>query len=371
MLPTSGLAAVLTEYGQPLEIHEVRIPEVEPGALLVEVELASVCGTDVHLWRGEMGAHRPFKPPLIPGHEGVGRIAAIGAGADRDSLGRALAIGDRVIWEHESCGTCEMCSVAREPAMCVNRRVGMFADITRHPFSAGTFAQYSYVWPKAGRVRVPDSVASDAAAAGSCALRTVVGVFDRLGPIDFNSRVLVQGSGPLGLFATALASWHHPRHLVVVGAPDGRLDLAREWGATTTISIDEHPDAEARRRLIEDATDGGPDVLIELAGAPTAFSEGVDVAARNARYAVAGSLSPGTQPVSAATIVGRGLRIIGCVGGDISTYERAMRFLEAGRSSFDWTQMFRGDPYSLAATTDALQSQRSGAQLKPLISPWK
>jgi L-iditol 2-dehydrogenase len=371
MLPTSALAAVLTGYGEPLEIQEVPVPKVEPGALVVQVDVVSVCGSDVHLWRGSVASGLPFKPPLILGHEIVGRVVAIGTGAERDSLGRPIAVGDRVIWEHESCGRCLMCTVERMPTLCPNRRVGMFWDISQAPYSAGGFGQYSFVWPNAGRIRVPDSVPSNVAAAGSCALRTVVAAFERLGPIDYMSRVLIQGSGPLGLFATAMASWHRPASLVVVGAPEDRLEIARAWGATATVSINDYPDVAERAKLIEDLTDGGPDVLLELAGGTGAFAEGVDVAARNARYAVVGSLGPGTQPVQAARIVGRGLRIFGCLSGDIATYHRALTFLERGTQDFDWSVLFSGVVHDLAHATDALQSLQSMTELKPIIDPWK
>lgn len=370
MTAKTGLAAVLTEFGKPLQIQEVRVPEPEPGALVVEVDVTTVCGSDVHVWRGAVASGLPFRPPLILGHEIVGRIIAMGPGAEKDSLGQSLKIGDRVVWEHEACASCPMCSLERQPTLCPNRRVGMFNCTEVFPFSAGGFSQYSYVWPRAGRMRVPDAVPSHVAAAGSCALRTAVAAYEKLGPIDYMSRVVVLGSGPLGLFATALASWHRPRSLVVVGAPNERLELARAWGATATVSIEEYPDPAARAQVVRDLTDGGPDVLLEMAGSGTAFAEGVDMAGRNARYVVVGSLGPGTQPVPPARVVGRGLRISGCLSGDIATYHRALEFLRLGQSEFKWDAMFSGKTHSLAEATDALESLRNMAEMKPVIAPW-
>jgi D-arabinose 1-dehydrogenase-like Zn-dependent alcohol dehydrogenase len=369
MLPKTALASVLTEYGAPLQLQEVRVPTAEPGAVVVEVDVTSVCGSDVHLWRGAVASVLPFKPPLILGHEIVGKVVAIGPGADRDSLGQPLKLGDRVIWEHEACGACPMCTLERTPTLCPNRRVGMFSCVEVFPFSAGGFSQYSYVWPRAGRLRVPDGVSSKAAAAGSCALRTAVAAFEKLGPIDFMSRVTILGSGPLGLFATALASWHRPRHLVVVGAPNDRLQLARDWGATATVSIEDHPDPAKRAELIRDLTEGGPDVLLEMAGSQTAFAEGVDLAGRNARYVVVGSLGPAIQSIAPARIVGRGLRITGCLSGDIATYHRALEFLKLGQSDFNWEALFSDKVYDLAHATAALESLRKMTELKPVICP--
>ena len=88
-------AAVLTSYEAPLELKEFPIPEtIEPGAALVKVELAGICGTDVHLWRGQL----PIPLPVILGHETVGTIETMGEGLAVDWSGQPLAVGDRINW---------------------------------------------------------------------------------------------------------------------------------------------------------------------------------------------------------------------------------------------------------------------------------
>lgn len=369
-LPDTALAAVLPAYGEDLEVVTVPVPRPEPGAIVVEVELSTVCGSDVHTWQGSVSPLLPISPPLVLGHEIVGKVAALGEGAELDSVGTRLQVGDRVVWEHAACGRCAMCSIRREPTLCPNRKVGMFHPIDVFPYTAGGFTQYSYIWPGSGRVRVPDQVSSESAAAGSCALRTVVSAFERLGPIDFSSRVLVQGSGPLGLFAVALAAWHHPRQIVVVGAPDDRLALARSWGATDVLSVEELPTVDERVSAVEELTAGGPDVILEMSGAPGAFAEGVRMAGRSARYVVVGTLGGDDQPVNVPRIVGRQLRIIGSLGSDIGAYHRALEFLARGSDTFDWSAMFSGTRHALAGSTGALESLRSMKEIKPVIDPW-
>ena len=369
-LPKTTVAAVLSEYGRDLELQEVRVPRPEPGALVVKVELASVCGSDVHTWSGNVSPVLPITPPLILGHEVVGRVAAIGSGAELDSVGRPLAVGDRVVWEHEACGRCEMCSVERQPTLCPNRRVGMFHNINQFPYTAGGFSRYSYVWPRSGRLRVPDGVASDVAAAGSCALRTVVHAFDLLGKVDHRSRVVVQGSGPLGLFSVAITARMQPRSLVVVGAPDDRLELAKQWGADEVVSVRTHPTPAERIARVVESTDGGPDVVLEMSGAMGAFAEGVSMARRNARYVVVGTLGGPDQPVPVSTIVGRGLRIIGCLGADIGSYHSAMEFLASAAPDFRWSDMFSGTRHRLSEATTALENLRSMTEIKSVIDPW-
>lgn len=369
-LPRTALAAVLPAFGSDLEVREVPVPTPEPGALVVQVQASTVCGSDVHLWQGHVSSALPIDPPLVLGHEVVGRVASIGPGADRDSVGNPVRIGDRVVWEHEACGRCVMCSVEREPTLCPNRRVGMFGNAEQFPYTAGGFSQFSYVWPRSGRLVVPDDVPTDLAAASSCALRTVVSAFDRLGPIDHTSRVVVQGSGPLGLFSVALAARYRPRRLVVVGAPDDRLALARTWGAHHTVSVETHASAEDRRAAVADATDGGPDVILEMSGAPGAFAEGVQMAARNARYVVVGTLGGGDQQVTVPMIVGKGMRITGCLGADIGSYARGLALLESTMDEVDWSALFSGTTHGLSTATDALRAVQEMREIKSVVRPW-
>jgi len=234
-LPKTARAAVLTEFSAPLEIRELPVPEPEPRALVVKVRAASICGTDVHFWHGH--GNSSWRLPVVLGHEIVGEIAAIGEGAEVDSLGRPLAAGDRVIWTHGPCGHCYNCTMLHHEEWCSNLRMGMSQPVEEAPHLAGGFAEYSYVWPSSGRVRVPETVEDGWAAAASCALRTVISAFKGLGELDDRHTVVIQGAGPLGLFATALASLRRPRRLVVVGAPADRLQLALDWGADEVVDL--------------------------------------------------------------------------------------------------------------------------------------
>src|SRR5678815_4763837 len=100
----SAKASVLEQFKAPLQLREFELPrQVEPGAALVRTEMAGICGTDVHLWKGEL----PIQLPIILGHETVGRIEQLGAGLERDWIGQPLQVGDRVTWtSSSSCGSC-------------------------------------------------------------------------------------------------------------------------------------------------------------------------------------------------------------------------------------------------------------------------
>ncbi|CUR58895.1 putative L-threonine 3-dehydrogenase [metagenome] len=364
-------AAVVAAYHQPFEVKNVPLPAPEPGAILVRIECATVCGSDVHIWQGGLeGGAVPVRPPLILGHEMVGRIVEFGDGPHLDSAGTELAVGDRIVWTHESCGHCDMCSVSGHPEMCRNRRVGMLRDCREFPYVTGSFAEHGYVWPRADRLRVPDDVKTEWASAASCAGRTVVNSIERAGVLDYRHTVVVQGSGPLGLFATAMLSRHGLRRLIVVGGPEQRLELARRWGADVTISVDQHSTPEARLAAVLEANDGKEvDVVFELAGAPTAFTEGVGMLGKAGRYVVTGTLTPTEQSVRVNRIVDRQLSILGAYSGVGDSYWKAMEFMRLNAKNFAWDDLFGERRYSLDEVGEAMARMRSFEEIKPVIVP--
>jgi len=360
-------AAVLTGFGQPLEVREFSILDPEPGGLVVAVEAATVCGTDVHNWQGHTSS---LKPPVVPGHEGVGRIIAFGDHAEADSRGTPLALGDRVVWGHANCGKCHACTMLQDETLCTDRFIGMLTPCTRPPYLHGTFADHAHIHPRAGRIRVPDAVGSELASAASCALRSVIAAFDRLGALDYRDTVLIQGAGPLGLFATAIASMHAPRRLIVIGAPDARLELAREFGADATISIAAHPNLAERTAIVHELTNGrGADVLFEFTGSAHAFGEGVEMAAPKARYVMAGAVGGMPRPVSAPLLIQRNLTVIGSLGATIGAYADALEFIERFNDRFAWDRLVGPGRYSLDDATLALQRTSDLEETKAVILP--
>src|ERR1700761_2702697 len=145
-LPTSGQAAVITAYDAPLELREYPVTAPRPGEILLRMDTATVCGSDVHTWRGRMAQAHHIALPIVPGHEGVGRVVALGQGAESDSVGTHLGGDDRVIWAHEACGHCYYCSVERNGALCENRRLGFLQPARKEPHFPGTFAGHPDGW---------------------------------------------------------------------------------------------------------------------------------------------------------------------------------------------------------------------------------
>ncbi|WP_437773588.1 zinc-binding dehydrogenase [Arthrobacter sp. KNU40] len=363
-------AAVLVEYGSPLEIQTVSIPAtLEPNALLVRTRMATVCGTDVHLCAGHAMASTSVGKslPIVAGHEAVGEIVDIND-TEYDSVGNRLAVGDRVIWTHGFCGSCRQCTIEGSPTLCERRRGYMSAGPDIYPHLNGTFAEYGYVFPTSGRVLVPSNVSDAVASAASCALRTMVHAFDRLGRIDGRQSVIIQGVGPLGLFAVALARQSGASSITVIGGPSARLALAREWGADNVIDISDVPSAEERTDLTRLLTGGrGADIVIEASGATTAFTEGLAMLARGGRYVLVGQLHANSIPVNPSQIVVKNATIVGSVSGAVNHYARGLDFLSRNADRYDWDRMI-SSVRPFAKINDAIASMAGEGEIKPAVS---
>ena len=137
----TGKAAVLDKPMGTFRLEEFRVPEPEPGTVLLRQELAGCCATDAHTYLGQW----PADFPVIMGHENVGIVEAIGAGGAVDFMGRALRVGDRVIARTSFCGACYECRSARRPRRCLNLRVRYgFSSAEDAPLSGG-YGEYLYL----------------------------------------------------------------------------------------------------------------------------------------------------------------------------------------------------------------------------------
>lgn len=365
--PSFSRAAVLRSFAAPLTIEDIPVPQdIEPRAILVKIDACSVCGTDVHLWQGSLAAN--VQLPVILGHEMVGRIVALGRDVTHDSVGQSIGPGDRIVWTHTSCGRCFFCTVAQEPTLCQNARRYMYERVDQFPYLLGGFAEYGYVMPDAGRVRVPDDVSDELASLSSCALRSVMNAMDVLNGIGSTDVVVVQGSGPLGLLATAVAKTAGARRVITIGAPDARLRIASAFGADDTISIERTTAAE-RVEHVKAMTEGrGADIVMEFTGQPAAFTEGLELIRRGGRYVVVGQLGSGTTTIKPSLIVSKQLRILGSLSGRAKAYWKALAFLSKHQHRIPFEHMI-SNRYSLDDVNTAIERMKRYEEIKPVIRP--
>jgi L-iditol 2-dehydrogenase len=311
---------------QPVEIREFPEPDLEPGGLLLRTMFSEVCGTDVHLWHGRL-AGVPY--PIIPGHVSIGRVDKM-RGPITAADGRAIREGDRVVFYdvHRTCGRCYACAVSGTPTKCASRKVYGITDSA----SDGLFGGWSeaiYLEPGVVSAVLPDSVTPEDYIGGGCGLITAVHAIDRAA-IRLADRVLVQGTGAVGLCTIALARLSGAATIAAIGAPPDRLDLARRMGATLTLDLDATSDDE-RRAHVMDVTGGrGVDVAIEAAGSPRAVEEGLTLVRDGGRYVIAGHYTnAGASRINAHEHINRKhLEIRGCWGSEAGHFLRALTVLE-------------------------------------------
>ncbi|HEX8290166.1 MAG TPA: alcohol dehydrogenase AdhP [Pyrinomonadaceae bacterium] len=301
-------AAVVHKFREPLTIEEVPVPEPGPGQVLVRVAASGVCHTDLHAADGDW----PVRPklPFIPGHEGVGHVAAIGAGVT------SLKEGDRVgvPWLHSACGECEYCLTGWE-TLCPNQQnTGYSVD--------GGFAEYVLA-PAAYVGRLPDGLDFVQAAPILCAgLTTYKGLKETdAKPGDW---VVVSGVGGLGHLAVQYAR-AMGLHVAAVDVAEEKLSLARELGAELTVNA-EFEDPAAR---IQEEIGGSHGVLI-TAVSPPAFRQGLGMLRRGGTCVLVG-LPPGDFPAPIFDVVLKRLTVRGSIVGTRKDLQEALQFAAEGK----------------------------------------
>jgi len=351
----------------PFELREYPVPDPEPGALVVRVTAANVCGSDLHFWRGEIDLARlGLGGPTILGHEMTGRVFR--SARARDSAGVPLAEGDRVVYRYfMPCGSCRACM--RGFTAACGRNAGFQMRVASDaPHFIGGFADYYYVPPGQAVFRVPDELPDDLVAGANCALAQVVQGFERAG-LRMDESVVVQGAGGLGLYATAVAKHMGAGNVIVVDGVAERLSLAREFGADETIDMSEVPDARARAARVRELNGGGVDVAVEVAGFPDAFGEGIAYLGQGGRYVEIGNISPGlTLQFDPALVTLANKTVLGVAFYEPSALQRALGFLSATRDRVPFAAL-RGAVYPLERINDAFADADARRVPRASIAP--
>jgi threonine dehydrogenase-like Zn-dependent dehydrogenase len=358
-------AAVLAAFNQPLEIRSYPEPaELAAGEVLVRVDMAGICGTDVHLWLGQL----PIPIPVVLGHETVGVIERTGAGVVKDWRGNALNTGDRVCWASSiACGECFYCRVKNQPTRCLTRKAyGISYCADDPPHLRGGYAEKILLRAGTAIFRIPDTVPTESVISSGCALTTAIHGIERC-PVSWGDLVVVQGSGPVGLAAIAVSVQAGAGKVIVIGGPKHRLELAKDFGAAVTIDIDEGGDRRAK--VLEETGGYGADVVIECVGHPAAVPEGLEYCRDGGRYLVLGQYAnAGEVPLNPHVITRKQLQLYGSWGFEPRHVDRALRLLEQTA----WKDRFARQithRFPLERANEALETTREWRSGKTAIVP--
>ena len=302
-------AAVVQAFGKPLTIEEVPIPTPGPGEVLIKVMANGVCHTDLHAANGDWAGRPPL--PFIPGHEGVGVIAALGAGV------KGLKEGDAagVAWLHDACGQCEYCRTGWDSLCRRQHNTGYSVN--------GSFAEYVIgAAPYVGRL--PQGCDFAEMAPILCA-----GVTTYKGIKETEARpgewLAISGIGGLGQVAIQYAK-AMGLHVAALDVTEDKLALARKSGADLAVNAGA-PDAAEQ---IVKGTDGGAHGVLVTAVSPGAFAQALKLVRRKGTVSLVG-LPPGEFETPIIDVVMNRITIRGSIVGGREDLAEAIAFAAEGK----------------------------------------
>jgi propanol-preferring alcohol dehydrogenase len=306
-------AAVVEKFREPLVLKELPIPTPAAGQILVKTEACGVCHTDLHAARGDW----PLKPtlPFTPGHEGIGIVAALGAGVT------AVKEGDRVgvPWLFSACGHCEYCLAAREP-VCPSAQFGGYT--VNGGFAEYIIADPSYV------AHIPAHLEPHAAAPLICA-----GITSYKGIKETQARpgewIVISGIGGLGhlgvQYAIAMGL-----QVCAVDVDEGKLAHAKRLGASATVNAKTGDPITAVQKI----TGGGGHGVLITAPSLGAFKQGVGMTRKWGTCVLVG-LPPGDFPTPLFDVVANCISIRGSFVGSRGDMAEALAFAAGGKVKAD------------------------------------
>lgn len=364
----TGRAAVFAGTREPFELKSFPVPDPRDGDLVVRVTRANVCGSDLHIWRGDTDVRAMgLTHGIILGHEMTGRVAKLGARVRMDAFGRPLKEGDRVVYTYYlSCGQCRACARG-DYHVCMMSIGSVLRSCDKAPHFHGGFADYYYVKGTQRVFKVPDTVPDAAAAGANCALSQVIHGFDAVG-LRLGDTVVVQGAGGLGLLACAVAKEAGAGLVVAIDGIPARLETARRFGADAVIDMGE-ADARERVNRVLSMTEGwGADVVVEVAGVPEAVSEGVRMLGRGGRYLELGNINPRhTYKADPSLLTGFNRSMHGVSLYPATALARAVDFLARARERYPFDALV-SHTFALEAITEAFERSDPHGKDKPSIT---
>ena len=296
-----------------VELREVDVPRPERDEVLLEVLAAGICGTDLHIKHDSTF----YKPPIIMGHEYVGKVVETG-----DAV-KDINVGDRVVSPPRAhCGHCYQCMTGH-----VNRCTApgqRILGFTTH----GAFAKHLTV-PGYILHRVPPSVSLDEAALAEPTACVVHAIVDNtlVRPGDV---VVVQGPGPIGLLAVQISKVMGAGKVIVTGVTSDstRLYIAKATGADLTINFETESDPLG---LIQEHSNGlGADTVIEASGAPVASSQALEFVKVAGHISVIGLVGRPTE-INIDLMAEKELKMSGTWGSIPSAWVTTLRLMSQNK----------------------------------------
>jgi threonine dehydrogenase-like Zn-dependent dehydrogenase len=374
-MSTNVRAAVMKQPGE-LELQHFPMPDPEPGAVVLEMSMSGICGTDKHTFRGEVLQYagtpheRQIEYPLICGHENVGRVAAVG-GQVLDSDGRVLRPGDRIVpAANVSCGECWYCRSGQPYYMCERLEdYGNSLNCANAPYLFGGWAEYMYLLPGTQLFRVPDPLPDHVAVLTEP--MAVTHGFERARRLNdtFAESVVVYGVGPLGMCHLNKARLMGAGHVIAIDRFASRLDVAADFGAATLLDASQLDEDELIARAREATGGRGPDIVLDCSGVPQTFAASLKMVRVGGTVVEPGAFVD-LGPVAinpTADICAKSVSVLGIGGETAETYGPAMQLLTRNLDRLP-LERFVSHRLPLEEAQTALELAQSDQAMKVVLS---
>jgi D-arabinose 1-dehydrogenase-like Zn-dependent alcohol dehydrogenase len=329
----TGKIAVFLAPDKGFEIIERELPNPSKNEILVEVVQANICGSDLHLYRGEMAPG--FPQDVVLGHEMVGKIVALGEGSELDTAGMPLKVGDYIAYRYwEPCLHCDSCYKGEFHA-CLTSLASVLRPASKEPYFVGGFASHYLVTSGRSRFLLPEALDPQVAASANCAAAQIVQGINTVG-LKFGETVAVQGCGGLGLITVAFAKACGASNVIAIDKIASRLELAKEFGADFTVNASEITEPKERtKRVIELSSNLGADIVVDVVGRAEVIAEGLRMLKRGGKYLEMGSIVPRDYAkIDASILVGSNQSIYGVSLYPDKALHDALLFMEKNNALF-------------------------------------
>ena len=385
-MPKTVKAVVMVAPGR-VEVQELPYPDhLEPGAVIVKMEMSGICGTDKHAYRGEVTLYggteseQDMVYPCVHGHENSGIVVEMnGTGRDIEYSGQDLKVGDRVTnCPNVICGRCWYCrNIHGYPYCAEHQGIGMTYYSNQFPYIVGGWGEYMYLPPKAWVYKVPEHIPVEYACLVE--LFVVAALLDRAKEyaayggkgFHFGDTVVLQGAGAIGMMMCAKARMLGAGKIIALDPMDMKLELSKEFGADLGINVSKYSDKELVE-YIRNETDGrGADVVVETVGRPEVLKVGLEMLRRGGTYMETGNFvdTGGTVELNVHRhIAAKNVLIFGNTNHPHDGYYAALDMMWRHKHEYPFNKLIT-HRYKLDHAQEAIQKSFEEDALKVVFTP--
>ncbi len=361
----TGRAVVYAEPNAPFEIREYPVRDARTGEVLVRITMSTICRSDIHSYQGR----RPNPCPGILGHEIIGVIEQLGEGVCHDMRDDPLAVADRVTWtEYFHDGPSYYRDVHDMPQKASGLRKYGHDLVDDDPHFLGGFADYCYILPGTGILKLPDALSDEEATPLNCGVATMICVTEAAA-IDMGDTVVVQGLGLLGIYGCAIASARGAARVIALDAVPARLEMAKRFGADLTLDAGAMSEDDLVAAVRQASPPDGPDVVLEVCGVPSVVPAGIRMLRTGGRYVLAGVVNPGSRfTLDGNDLIRKWITLKGIHNYHPRHLIQALDFVMANRERFPFKEIV-DSRFGLDQLEEAFAKAASNSVLRAAIVP--